>query len=122
MKRAFDIVGAALMLIALAPIFILIAILIKFDSPGPIIFKQERIGKGFNPFLIYKFRTMVNDAPRLGAAITCGNDLRITRAGRIVTALTYTNASTPPPPDAIAAITQAAVARADAALLARPAR
>ena len=84
MKRVFDIVLTLLALIALAPLLIFIAIVIKFDSPGPIIFKQERIGKGFSPFLIYKFRTMVDDAHRLGAAITAGNDPRITRAGRFL--------------------------------------
>ena len=84
MKRAFDIVVAAAGLIALAPLLVLIALLIKLDSRGPILFKQERIGKKFRPFSIYKFRTMVEDAPRIGAAITCGNDSRITRAGRIL--------------------------------------
>ena len=84
MKRAFDIALAALALIALAPLFVMIAILIKLDSRGPVLFKQERMGKGFRPFLIYKFRTMVEDAPLLGAAITYGGDARITRAGRIL--------------------------------------
>lgn len=84
MKRVFDISLAAVALITVAPVFVLIAILIKLDSRGPTIFKQERIGKGFKPFLIYKFRTMVIDAPRLGAAITYGNDSRITRVGRIL--------------------------------------
>jgi lipopolysaccharide/colanic/teichoic acid biosynthesis glycosyltransferase len=84
MKRAFDIALAALALIALAPLFVLIAILIKLDSHGPVLFKQERIGKKFRPFLIYKVRTMVEDAPRLGASITYGNDSRITRVGRIL--------------------------------------
>ena len=84
MKRAFDISLAAVALIAAAPVFVLIAILIKLDSRGPIIFKQERVGKGFRPFLIYKFRTMVINAPRLGGPITYGNDSRITGAGRIL--------------------------------------
>jgi lipopolysaccharide/colanic/teichoic acid biosynthesis glycosyltransferase len=84
MKRMFDIVGAGLALIALAPLFALVALLIKLDSAGPILFKQERVGKGFRPFLIYKFRTMVKDAPRLGASITYGSDSRITRTGRIL--------------------------------------
>ena len=84
MKRAFDIIVAAIGLIVLMPLLALVALLIKLDSHGPILFKQERIGKGFRPFLIYKFRTMVKDAPALGSPITFGNDSRITRAGRIL--------------------------------------
>jgi lipopolysaccharide/colanic/teichoic acid biosynthesis glycosyltransferase len=84
MKRTFDIIVAAGGLLVLSPLLVLVALVIKADSSGPIFFKQERIGKGFRPFLIYKFRTMVEDAPRLGGAITCGNDSRITRAGRIL--------------------------------------
>jgi lipopolysaccharide/colanic/teichoic acid biosynthesis glycosyltransferase len=84
MKRAFDIVVAAAALIALAPLLVVIALLIKLDSRGPILFRQERIGKKFRPFSVYKFRTMVEDAANLGAAITCGNDSRVTRAGRIL--------------------------------------
>ena len=84
MKRAFDIIVAAIGLVVLVPLLALVALLIKIDSHGPILFKQERIGKGFRPFLIYKFRTMVQDAHALGSPITFGNDSRITRAGRIL--------------------------------------
>lgn len=84
MKRVFDIAVAALGLLLLSPLFLFVAILIKLDSPGPIFFRQERIGKRFRPFLIYKFRTMVEDAAQTGAAITYGNDPRITRAGRLL--------------------------------------
>jgi lipopolysaccharide/colanic/teichoic acid biosynthesis glycosyltransferase len=84
MKRGFDIVASMIGLICFLPLLLLLAILIKLDSTGPVFFKQERIGKGFRPFLIYKFRTMVKDAPALGSPITFGNDSRITRAGRIL--------------------------------------
>jgi lipopolysaccharide/colanic/teichoic acid biosynthesis glycosyltransferase len=84
MKRVFDIVVAFLGLLLLLPVLLLVAFLIKLDSPGPIFFRQERIGKGFRPFLIYKFRTMVQDAPRKGGSITVGADPRITRVGRIL--------------------------------------
>jgi lipopolysaccharide/colanic/teichoic acid biosynthesis glycosyltransferase len=65
----------------LSPFLLLAAVLIKLDSQGPVFFKQERIGRRFRPFYIYKFRTMVDDAARLGNAITAGNDPRITRVG-----------------------------------------
>jgi len=66
------------------PLLLLVTLLIKLDSPGPIFFRQERIGKGFHPFFIYKFRTMVHNAPRKGGLITVGADPRITRVGRIL--------------------------------------
>jgi lipopolysaccharide/colanic/teichoic acid biosynthesis glycosyltransferase len=84
MKRAFDIIVAAIGLVVLFPLLALIGLLIKLDSHGPILFKQERVGKGFRPFLIYKFRTMVKNAPALGGLITFGNDSRITRVGRFL--------------------------------------
>ncbi len=68
----------------LSPLLLFVALLIKLDAHGPILFKQERIGKGFRPFLIYKFRTMVENASKTGGAITYGNDSRITRAGRLL--------------------------------------
>jgi lipopolysaccharide/colanic/teichoic acid biosynthesis glycosyltransferase len=86
MKRVFDIGVAGVGLILLAPLFLLLALLIKIDSPGPVFFRQERIGRGLRPFFIYKFRTMVADAPRRGGPITVGADPRITRVGRILRA------------------------------------
>jgi lipopolysaccharide/colanic/teichoic acid biosynthesis glycosyltransferase len=83
-KRAFDFVAAFLGLILLAPLLLVVALLIKLDSPGPALFWQERIGKGFRPFRIYKFRTMVNDAASKGAPITFGADPGITRSGRVL--------------------------------------
>ena len=69
---------------ALLPFLPLLAVLIKLDSPGPIFFRQERIGKGFRPFFIYKFRTMIGDGSTTARSITAGNDPRITRVGRLL--------------------------------------
>jgi lipopolysaccharide/colanic/teichoic acid biosynthesis glycosyltransferase len=84
MKRMFDIVVAAVALVVLFPLLVLTALLIKLDSPGPIFFRQERIGRNFRPFGIYKFRTMVQEASAHGGLITVGEDRRITRVGRIL--------------------------------------
>jgi lipopolysaccharide/colanic/teichoic acid biosynthesis glycosyltransferase len=84
MKRTFDILVAAIGLVLFAPLFLLIAILIKLDSKGPSFFRQERIGRNFRAFEIYKFRTMVQKASQLGTPITYGNDSRITPAGRLL--------------------------------------
>ena len=68
----------------LSPLFVLIAILIKKDSSGPVFFRQERMGRNFNRFKIYKFRTMVVDAEQNGLRITSGGDRRVTRIGRML--------------------------------------
>ncbi len=81
MKRAFDIAVSFVGLVLLLPLMAVVAVLIKLDSSGPILFKQERIGKGFRPFLIYKFRTMAADSLARGPSITFGCDPRITRVG-----------------------------------------
>ena len=81
-KRLFDIVLAACGLVLLAPLLAVIAIWIRLDSPGPVFFRQQRVGRFGRLFRIHKFRTMVDGAPRLGAPITVGDDVRITRAGR----------------------------------------
>ena len=85
-KRLFDLVFSVVGLVVAAPLLVVAAALVRCSSPGPILFCQERIGRGFRPFTIYKFRTMVVDAPKLGAAITCGDDPRITRIGRLLRA------------------------------------
>jgi lipopolysaccharide/colanic/teichoic acid biosynthesis glycosyltransferase len=78
-KRAFDIVAAASGLLALSPVLAVVAAAIKLDSPGPVLFKQKRVGRNFRIFRIYKFRTMtVNTA---GRELTVGADPRITRVG-----------------------------------------
>ncbi len=83
-KRLFDIVFAFFGLILLTPIFILIAIIIKLTSKGPIFFKQERVGLNGKFFKIYKFRTMVQNAETIGLKITVASDTRITGIGRFL--------------------------------------
>ncbi len=84
MKRFFDILFSSVGLVLLQPLFVVIAIMIKVDSKGPILFRQGRVGKNFRRFVIYKFRTMVVDAEKKGLRITSGGDERITRAGNIL--------------------------------------
>jgi len=81
MKRAFDIIVSFLGLVVLCPLVLLVAGAIKLDSRGPIFFRQERIGRGFRPFFIFKFRTMAQDSIARGQSITVGDDPRITRVG-----------------------------------------
>lgn len=83
-KRAIDIGASAAGLLLLAPLLALVALLVKIDSAGPVLFTQQRVGRGFKPFRILKFRTMVVDAPRTGPAITFGEDPRISRVGRVL--------------------------------------
>jgi lipopolysaccharide/colanic/teichoic acid biosynthesis glycosyltransferase len=84
MKRLFDITVSLVGLVLLLPLFLVVAVGIKLDSSGPVFFRQRRVGRGFRPFFIYKFRTMVQDAPSLGMSITVGEDPRITRVGRFL--------------------------------------
>ena len=84
MKRVFDIAVASAGLILLFPLMALAALLVKLDSNGPIFFRQERMGREFRPFFIYKFRTMAHDSSGKGGLVTIGNDPRITRAGRLL--------------------------------------
>ncbi len=84
MKRTFDVCMAALGLILTAPLLVLISVLIKLDSPGPVIFRQVRVGQGFRPFAIQKFRTMTVEVLGTGLPLTVGQDPRITRIGRIL--------------------------------------
>lgn len=85
-KRVLDIGGAVIGLLVVSPLLLVVAVLIKLDSPGPVLFCQERIGRGFVPFIIYKFRTMAVGRDGDGLSITSGNDSRITRIGRILRA------------------------------------
>lgn len=80
-KRLFDLLGAAAALLLLSPLLLLTAMLVKLDSPGPVFFRQERVGRGGVPFRIHKFRTMAADAPARGLPLTVGADPRITRVG-----------------------------------------
>jgi lipopolysaccharide/colanic/teichoic acid biosynthesis glycosyltransferase len=84
MKRFFDLLFSSIGLLLLQPLFVVTAIMIKVDSTGPIFFRQERIGKNFRRFMIYKFRTMVVNAEEKGLRITSGGDRRVTKVGRIL--------------------------------------
>jgi lipopolysaccharide/colanic/teichoic acid biosynthesis glycosyltransferase len=84
LKRAFDILVAVAGLMLLSPFLLAAALLVKLTSRGPVLFRQERMGRNFRPFLICKFRTMVQDAPKRGRAITVGDDPRITSVGRVL--------------------------------------
>jgi lipopolysaccharide/colanic/teichoic acid biosynthesis glycosyltransferase len=81
-KRLFDLVGAVLALVLLAPLLLGLAIWVALDSPGPVLYRQQRVGRFGRPFRIHKFRTMWLDADRRGPPLTIGDDARITRAGR----------------------------------------
>ncbi len=81
-KRAFDLVAAGCGLILLSPLFLAVAVAVKLDSRGPVFFLQQRVGLNFRPFQMYKFRTMVVDAPKLGGQLTVTGDPRVTRSGR----------------------------------------
>lgn len=81
-KRVFDIIISVILIVLFSPIMLLISLLIKFDSQGPIIYKQVRITQYGRRFKVYKFRTMVNDADKIGTHVTTQNDSRITRVGK----------------------------------------
>ena len=81
LKRGFDIVVAVIMLIILAIPMLIIAVMIKLDSPGPVFYRQERVTTYGKRFRIHKFRTMVNNADKIGSAVTVGGDARITKVG-----------------------------------------
>ncbi|MGM9516918.1 sugar transferase [Roseateles sp. DB2] len=83
-KRLFDILAAGLGLLLLSPLLLAVALWIRWDSPGPVLFRQERVGRGGRPFFIHKFRSMRVDAPALGPQITIGEDPRITASGRFI--------------------------------------
>lgn len=83
-KRVMDFCASLIGVIILSPILIIIAILIKLESKGPVLFKQIRVGKNEKEFEIFKFRTMVVDAEKKGRQITVGNDNRITGVGHFL--------------------------------------
>ncbi len=80
-KRLFDVIAAALGLLLLSPLLLAAAVWVWLDSPGPVLFRQRRVGRFGVPFTIHKFRTMRVEP---GAAITVGEDPRITRSGRVL--------------------------------------
>ena len=85
-KRFFDAVVASISLLLLAPLLAVLALLVKAASPGPVFYRQERVGRDGKIFRIAKFRSMLVNADRLGLHITSAGDPRITRIGRILRA------------------------------------
>jgi lipopolysaccharide/colanic/teichoic acid biosynthesis glycosyltransferase len=85
-KRALDVLGAGLGLLLLAPLFLLVALAIKLDTPGPVFFRQDRVGLHGRRFRIFKFRTMEHRAAAEGTQLTVAGDARITRVGRFLRA------------------------------------
>lgn len=84
-KRIIDFLFSLIILLILLPLFLVVAILIKLDSKGPVIFKQSRLGKDGNVFKVWKFRTMIDNAEKMGTGLTTAqNDPRITRVGKIL--------------------------------------
>jgi len=83
-RRAFDAICAAITLLLVSPLLALIALAIKIEDSGPILYAHPRLGKGFRSFGLLKFRTMVPNADRLGGSITAVGDRRITRVGRFL--------------------------------------
>ncbi len=83
-KRTFDVVASAIALILLSPVLIVTALCVRFSSSGPVIYSQERIGKGHIPFRIYKFRSMRQDAEKDGPRLSSDNASRITPVGRVM--------------------------------------
>ncbi len=83
-KRIMDLLLSSVGLVATSPLFLLVALAIKREDGGSVFFKQERVGKGWKTFKVWKFRTMVENAERLGLKITAGKDPRITRVGRFL--------------------------------------
>jgi len=83
-KRLFDIIFSLLGLIITSALLVLIALLIKFDSKGPIFYRGKRVGRLGKPFKIFKFRTMVENAEALGGPSTAGDDPRLTKIGRVL--------------------------------------
>ncbi len=94
LKRVFDFAGATVVLIVMAPVMAMIALAVRLDSPGPVLFRQSRVGRGGKPFSIFKFRTMVDGAERLKDELRERNeadglfkiddDPRVTRIGRVL--------------------------------------
>ncbi len=84
MKRVFDLAVSLAGLVALSPVFCALAVAIKLESSGPVFYRGERVGRKGRTFRIYKFRSMVTDADKLGSSTTSGADSRVTRVGRII--------------------------------------
>ena len=83
-KRMFDLIIASMMLIVLAPVFGVLALIIKCDSEGPVFYRQTRITQYGKEFRIHKFRTMVSNADKIGTLVTVGDDVRVTKVGKLL--------------------------------------
>lgn len=84
LKRVFDLLFSSTALILTSPLLLLLAVWVRLDSTGPILFRQRRVGLDGRLFSIHKFRTMSVDAERIGPQITVGEDSRITRSGKLL--------------------------------------
>ena len=84
LKRVFDFIVSAVALLLLLPAFLMLALAIKLDSPGPVFYRGVRVGRFGKPFRIYKFRSMVVDAEKKGAASTSNEDMRVTNVGHFI--------------------------------------
>lgn len=83
-KRIFDVVVASIMVVILSPVLLILSIMIKLDSKGPVMFRQVRVTTYGRTFRIFKFRTMVNNADKIGTQVTTKGDARITRMGKLL--------------------------------------
>ena len=84
LKRCFDVAVSAVMLLLLSPVFLVLAVAIKLDSPGPVFYRQVRVTQYGEQFRIFKFRSMVSDADKRGSLVTVSGDSRITRVGHVI--------------------------------------
>jgi lipopolysaccharide/colanic/teichoic acid biosynthesis glycosyltransferase len=84
LKRAFDISASLILILLLAPLFLILSIAIKLDSRGDVFYRQTRITQYKKHFRIYKFRTMIDNADKIGSSVTVANDTRVTRVGRFI--------------------------------------
>lgn len=84
LKRMFDIAVSVILLFLLSPLFLILAIMIKADSKGPVFYRQVRVTQYGRKFRIHKFRSMIDRADEKGSLVTAGDDSRITRAGRLI--------------------------------------
>lgn len=83
-KRIFDVFCSGIMLLILSPVFLVLAVAIKLESEGPVFYRQTRITQYGKEFKIFKFRTMVNNADKIGTQVTVSGDSRITRVGKFI--------------------------------------
>ena len=82
LKRIFDIIVAGLLIVVLSPVMIILSVMIKADSKGPVFFRQVRVTRYGRPFRIFKFRTMVDHADEIGTQVTTKGDARVTKIGK----------------------------------------